>query len=531
MVGALGCALVGALGLVALPLAHSADSVPRVQLFIDAASKDEEQAERAMAALAEAWKDSYTALLVDVARFMAPRRESRMTGRMGTVGGRSARLADSGGFSRGITGSGGGGGGGGRGGGGGGGAMGSLPGLGDMPRQDESYEVRRRLVNFLEEQTGQDFGEDLSKWRRWYWSLPYEPHPGYTSLKQAMYERVDDTMGVYFDNGGAALVRLDEVLYGGRPPKRSPILEKTKHVEAGKADFLKDKDRVIGLEVRGKARAYPASILALHEIARDTLGGVDLTIVTDFLVGTSIVYGSSIRGADLTFRPSGLVYRSNRMMLDQESVTLWSSLQGRAVLGPLTEHDVWLKVHPSVHTTWKEWRTLHPDTSVLSPDTGFPEEAYERASRFADRYTGSSSLAFDVPQEDDRLDNKDLVVGVELAPKKKEEGPRRPRALALRSKFLDKRENRVFGAALGERNLVVVTSDEGAHRVYDAGDTTFTSQLRDGRLQDEGGGTWLMYESVLVPEGANQSPRSRVPSRLAYWFAWRAQFPRTDLVK
>ncbi len=79
---------------------------------------------------------------------------------------------------------------------------------------------------------------------------------------------------------------------------------------------------MIGLEVGGQVRAYPQQILAFHELTPDELGGVELTIITDFLCGTSIPYGSHIRGAKLTFSPSGLVYRSNRLMLDEESVTL-----------------------------------------------------------------------------------------------------------------------------------------------------------------------------------------------------------------
>jgi len=303
-------------GLAAPPLAHSEESHPRIQFFIDAASQDEQEAEKALAALAEAWQDSYTPLLVDLAHFMAPRRESRMSGGMRTLGGRPSRLAASGGFSSG--------GGLGAGGGGGGGATrSSLPTLGDMPRQGISTKVRRRLVRFLEEQTGQDFGDDLGAWRRWYWSLPYDPHPGYPSLKKAMYSQVDEQMGFYFDVGGTSIIRLDEVNYGGTPPSRSPILDHPKHVPAEDADFLKDKHKVIGLEVGGQVRAYPEQILAFHELIRDELGGVELTIVTDYLCGTSIPYGSAIRGAKLTFQPSGLVYRSSRLPANRSFWFAW----------------------------------------------------------------------------------------------------------------------------------------------------------------------------------------------------------------
>jgi hypothetical protein len=511
--------LLAAVTLVALPLAHSVESHPRIQFFIDAASQDEQEAEKAMAALAEAWQDSYTPLLVELAQFMAPRRESRMANTFREIGGRGGR------GSRGITipGT------------GGGAAVSSLPTLGDMPRQDASNRVRRRLLKFLEEKTGQEFGEDLRAWRRWYWSLPYDPHPGYSSLKKAMYSKVDESMGVYFDAGGVAIVRLDEVSYSGMPPSRSPILDHPKHVPAAEADFLKDKHKVIGLEVRGEVRAYPEQILAFHELTRDELGGVELTIVNDFLCGTTIPYANSIRGAKLSFRPSGLVYRSNRMMVDEQSVTLWSTLQGRAVLGPLTQHNVWLDTYPVVTTTWGEWKKLHPDTTILSDDTGFPFD-YSKGPRFQ-RYLDNDRLMFGVPRPDDRLKNKEPVLALTLRPAKDKNQDedeierRRPRALAVKADFLEKKENRVFHTSLAGRELVIVTSPKGANRVYEAGETRFVSQEPDGRLRDADGGTWLTYESMLVPEAPGLSARSRLPARRSFWFAWHAQFPRTELVK
>jgi hypothetical protein len=138
---------------------------------------------------------------------------------------------------------------------------------------------------------------------------------------------------------------------------------------------------------------------------------------------------------------------------------------------------------------------------------------------------------FDVPQPDDRLKNKEPVLALTLRPEKSEEGPRRPRALAVRAKFLERKENRVYQTSLAGRELIIVTSPEGANRVYDAGDTQFVSQDPDGRLRDADGGSWVTYESMLVPEGPGLSARSRLPARRSFWFAWHAQFPRTELVK
>lgn len=75
--------------------------------------------------------------------------------------------------------------------------------------------VRARLTRFLEKQTGQRFGDDLSKWRKWMWNRPYEPHPDYTLYKSVLYGQMDRRMVEFFPPEGEQLIRLDEVDWGG----------------------------------------------------------------------------------------------------------------------------------------------------------------------------------------------------------------------------------------------------------------------------------------------------------------------------
>ena len=85
----------------------------------------------------------------------------------------------------------------------------------------------------------------------------------------------------------------------------------------------------------GEARAYPRRILGWHELARDRVGGVELAIVYCTLCGTVIPYGSEAGGLALTFGTSGLLYRSNKLMFDAETLSLWSAVEGRPLIGPL----------------------------------------------------------------------------------------------------------------------------------------------------------------------------------------------------
>ena len=72
----------------------------------------------------------------------------------------------------------------------------------------------------------------------------------------------------------------------------------------------------------------------------------------------------------LTFGVSGRLYKSNVLMYDHQTESLWSQLMEKAVSGPMVGSD--LRVVPSYRTTWRNWKSRFPDTLVLSDDTGFP---------------------------------------------------------------------------------------------------------------------------------------------------------------
>lgn len=130
-------------------------------------------------------------------------------------------------------------------------------------------------------------------------------------------------------------IRLGEVDWGGVPPNGIPPLRYPDHIPADEADYLDDGDIVFGIEVAGEARACPKRILAWHEMAIDGVGGVDLTIVYCKLCGTVIPYENVVDGRHIRFGTSGLLYRSNKLMFDEATKSLWSTLEGRPVVGSL----------------------------------------------------------------------------------------------------------------------------------------------------------------------------------------------------
>ena len=83
-------------------------------------------------------------------------------------------------------------------------------------------------------------------------------------------------------------------------------------------------------------------------MAIDTLGGVEITVVYCTLCGTVIPYDSLVGGRLRGFGTSGLLYRSNKLMFDEETMSLWSTLEGKPVVGPLVDTGLQLTSHVSI---------------------------------------------------------------------------------------------------------------------------------------------------------------------------------------
>lgn len=379
------------------------------------------------------------------------------------------------------------------------------------------------LAQFLEDQTGERFGADVNAWHDWIWSRPYEPHPEYGTFKGRLYAQLDERFEQFFQPPVRSTIRLDEVDWGGVGVNGIPPLDHPLHLTAPKATYMEDDhDVVFGLYLDDVARAYPKRILAWHELARDTLGSRSVTVVYCTLCGTVIPYDSRVGGKLRTFGTSGLLYQSNKLMFDEETNSLWSSLTGTPVIGPLAGSGLRLSMLPVVTTTWGEWRRIHPDTTVLSLDTGFTRDYSEGAAYR--QYFATDRLMFRVSRTDARLRNKAEVLALRLPG----ESGADPRAVAISAEFLE--QNPVYHVDVAEPRLVVITTAGGANRVYQSGAHRLSSVTNDGRILDSRGRAWTMTEDALQATFEANLRLPRVPAHRAFWFGWYAQHPDTLLI-
>lgn len=474
-----------------IPPSLRAGEDPDIALFQLAGLGEESASKQAYEQLAPHWRNGYTVMFVEMARLLpaAPRYKRALE--VNPAGGGSGALA-----------------------------------FQDQIRQwrlSPRGAARARITAFLEEHTGQKFGDDLQAWRLWMWSLDEPMHQDYLTFKRWYYSLIDPRMQAFFQDGSPHLIRLDEIDWGGVKVNGIPPLDHAAREPAAKAKWLKGNHVVFGIVHNGEALAFPKRILAWHEMARDTIGGQAIALVYCTLCGTAIPYKADVAGNTLTFGTSGLLYRSNKLMFDEETNTLWSTLEGKPVLGPLVPQNLHLDSLPIVTTTWKEWKNRYPDTQVISLETGY-ERDYGEGIAYAD-YFKNDDLMFLVPSTDDRLKNKDEILALKI-PTQAKPGGRPFIPVAVSSKFLQK--HKLF--SLHDRGwpYLIITDDSGAHRVYETPNSTFSHHKKG--LVDAQNRIWTITAPGLVPESGGET-LPRVPAFRAFWFGWQAQYPDTVLIR
>ena len=269
---------------------------------------------------------------------------------------------------------------------------------------------------------------------------------------------------------------------------------------------------VFGVYINGEARAYPKRILAWHELFNDTVGGVDVTCAYCTLCGRPSCT-SDHRIPEVRFRDQRIsVSLEQTHVRSPDAIAL--VISGRGTVGELAGSGLKLARLPIVTTTWRTWRERHPDTKVLSLETGFDRD-YREGAAYRE-YFSTHELMFPVPVLDERLENKQEVLALLL----------RGEPVAYDTSFLKKKD--VYHDTVGSRQIVILTDQSGASRVYEAKGVTFSSWDRKSKLLDSTGLSWEVTEDGLL--GPSGSRLGRLSSHRAFWFGWYAQFPGSRLV-
>lgn len=381
---------------------------------------------------------------------------------------------------------------------------------------------RQELLGLLRELTG----EDYSRYRDWVEYVgrrsDLAPAPGYVEWKGTLLRRIDPGYAKIFYAGAPTRIRLEEVVSGGVPLDGIPTLERPPTVPGAEAAYLEPDERVFGVVVDGVARAYPLRFLSWHEMLNDIVGGRPVTLSFCTLCGSGILYDTRTpNGSTYEFGTSGLLYRSNKLMFDRQTYSLWSNLTGEPVFGRLGRSSVRLATLPMTLTTWRDWVDRNPETDVLDLEwlkkyVGF-RWGFDYRPGQADR--ARAGVSFPVWLKSDALRSDDEVFTLRRG------GVARawPMALVLEAVVVNDR--------IGDEPVVLVgDAASGSVRAYARGARQFTAGDGPSALLDAEGGLWQIEEEALRSEaGAPEGDLERLPGHVAFWFGWYAFYPQTEL--
>jgi hypothetical protein len=251
------------------------------------------------------------------------------------------------------------------------------------------------------------------------WELPAPP--GYERYKAASLLVIESRWAPFFADPGAEIdwrmVSWGGVLIDDRPVGDSkpcpfgciPGLDDPAVTSAEGGSWYPDDEVVFGVVLGDEARAYPKNVMEVHEMVNDTLGGRRLGIPYCTLCGSAQAYlTDGIDGRDLVLRTSGLLSRSNKVMYELGSTSIFDTFTGRALSGPLRKAGVQLEGVTVVTSTWGAWKDAHPETTIVAHDGGIGREYPADPLQGRD----DNGPIFPIGSVDPRLPVQEHVVGV-----------------------------------------------------------------------------------------------------------------------
>ncbi len=327
-------------------------------------------------------------------------------------------------------------------------------------------------------------------------------------------ESPQSTMTLMETNGLKHIIPLDKIKGGGPPKDGIPSIDDPKFAEIQGSQFVSDSDIVIGLEINGDARAYPLFILVWHEIVNDRVGDVPVAVTYCPLCYTNQVFERVIDGNEVEFGTSGKLYNSNLLMYDRWTESYWSQALGIAVTGELT--GMQLKKVPFDVITWGDWKKLHPDTLVLTTNTGHLRSY--ATDPYGNYYT-DPRIIFPVDHSDDRMHPKEVILGFH------ENG------IYNAYKQSDVETHTIINDNVGETSIMLVSQFSQNSRAFDrtVNGEILEFEFVDEKITDTTTKSEWNYDGIAISGPLEGNKLTRMSIEPGFWFEWVAFHPETEV--
>ena len=302
------------------------------------------------------------------------------------------------------------------------------------------------------------------------WNIPAPPD--YLNYKQAIFTLNIPGWAKLFVEGDIdwRLVSWGGVLIDNRDYNATddgcnciPAVDNPEVSSAEDATWMSDDDIVFGIEVNGEARAYPRRIMEVREMVNDTLGGRDLGIPYCTLCGAAQAYFTDQLPDGIerpVLRTSGLLSRSNKVMYDLNTDSIFDTFTGRAVTGPLAEKKITLEQASVITSDWGSWKREHPQTTILLERYALGRNPDFRNGRDA------NGPIFPVGDVDPRLPAHEDVIGAITASGKPVAFPRGTAYLALSRGEDISFENIQLQLTAGGIKVIDKTNSTASHQAF-----------------------------------------------------------------
>ena len=309
-------------------------------------------------------------------------------------------------------------------------------------------------------------------------------------------------------------VFIDNHLGGGVGHDGIPSIDEPRFIRADEAE-LPACERVFGVELDGDIRAYPQRILVRHEIVNDVVGGEPVAVTYCPLTGTAQGF---YRGG-VEFGVSGRLVNSNLIMWDRDFDVRWPQISATAIevggqRGTDGDHLIGrsLREFRMIWTTWGRWKANHPETLIMTTETGFARnynsDPYGSYTPVSGHYAVGTSRRPDFP----------LLAGPDGNEKQVVLGARTSEG-AIAFDKLTLLEESVLTGTIGETPVVAVADETLATGyVYENPDESAVTAVDEGYAVDD---------ATARPA---KLPLEPIVAFDAMWFAWFGYYPDTERV-